>query len=127
MVNRLGLTPRGFEPFADDPRPTGRILQSSQAVVVKSFALCVAETGLRGVVFIIPTGFVAYWCDIQPTWKSMAFMAFCIFWSGFAFDGAVDSFRRDDASAAKTKKKTTDPLTPAQVAAEAQKLTPRPE
>jgi hypothetical protein len=88
---------------------------------VRFFELCV-EMGIRSIIFTIPVALVAGWCDVPPTWKSMAFMAFCIFWDDRVFGGKKDSAKQGDPSVAKQRKAAADVMTPAQVAAAARKL-----
>jgi hypothetical protein len=76
------------------------------------------ETAIRSIIFILPTIFVAKWCDVPLTGKSALFMMFCIFWS----DCVSGSAKQGDPPAA-DKRKGTAVLTPAEVAAEARKLT----
>lgn len=82
-----------------------------------SFALVGVETGIRSIIFVIPTAFVARWCDVPLTWKSAAFMLFCIFWSD-----CVSGGKKDLATSAVNQKATADMMTPAEVAAEARSL-----
>ena len=35
----------------------------------------------RPILFGMPLPFVASWCDLQPSWKLMAWTFFCIMWS----------------------------------------------
>jgi hypothetical protein len=39
---------------------------------------------VRPIVFVLPLAPVAWWCDIQPTWKTAALTFFCIFWADAA-------------------------------------------
>ena len=73
--------------------------------------------------FAIPVAFVAHWCGVEATWKSAAFVAFCLVWSD-----CLDrhSSGQDAPSPAPDRRPPAVVLTPAQVAAEAHKLTPRP-
>ena len=86
----------------------------------------IVTTIIKLIVFGVPVSFVAQWCDVEPTWKATAFMAFCIFWADCVFDareGALgSSAKQDDPSAVKKRKAAADVMTPAQVAAEARKL-----
>ena len=85
------------------------------------FALHVA---VKALIFAIPVAFVAQWLDVPSTWKMAAFVMFCIVWSGIVDGGS--SSQPEQPSAAGKQKAAAVLLTPAQVAAEAQKLTPRP-
>jgi hypothetical protein len=79
------------------------------------------------IIFAIPTSFVAQWCDVPPTWKSSAFLAFCLIWSGCVVGGKKDSATQGDPSAADKRKAAKDVMTPAQVAAAARQLSaPKP-
>jgi hypothetical protein len=104
-----------------------RVVENGPALL-GSFALFAVTTAIRLIIFSVPTAYVAQWCDVQPTWKSMAFVMFCIFWSGCVFDTKSSrSARQGDPSAAGNRKAAADVLTPAQVAAEARKLTRQPK
>ena len=84
---------------------------------------------VRSIVFAVPVALVAQWCDVQPTWKTVAFVAFCIVWAGCVEptqDRNSSSSEPDDRSAAGKRRAAAEVLTRAEVAAEAQKLTPRP-
>jgi hypothetical protein len=37
---------------------------------------------MRPLIFGLPLLIVAAWCDLQPSWKLMAWTAFCIVWYG---------------------------------------------
>ena len=65
---------------------------------------------------MIPTVFVARWCDVPPGWKSVAFMMFCIIWNDCVFGGKEDSAKPDDPSAVDHRRAAADVMTPAQVA-----------
>jgi hypothetical protein len=78
------------------------------------------DLGIRSIIFIVPAAIVAYWCDVQPTWKLFAFVAFCSFWSSVVFGAKEDSIRQDDRPVVK---RTVEVMPPAQVAAEARKST----
>jgi hypothetical protein len=82
------------------------------------------ETTIRLIIFAIPTSYVAQWCDVPPTWKSTAFLVFCVVWSGCVFGGTKDSAKQSDPSAAGHRKPAGDVMTPAQVAAAARQLSP---
>jgi hypothetical protein len=79
------------------------------------------DLAIRSVIFIVPVALVAYWCDVQPTWKLFAFVFFCKFWSDVVFNAKDDSTRQDEQAAAIKRKVAM--LTSAQVAVEARKLT----
>ncbi len=93
--------------------------------LVGSFALFVVKTGIRLIIFAVPIAYVAEWCDVQPTWKSMAFVMFCVIWSDCVFDtkggGSSQSAKQGDPSVNRQKAAAVI-LTPAEVAAEARKL-----
>lgn len=99
--------------------------------VVGSFARFAVKLGIRSIIFGVPTAFVAQWCDVQPTWKSIAFMMFCIIWSDCVFgskeDRSSQSAEPADPSAIKNQKAAAVVLTPAEVAAEARKLSREPK
>ena len=88
---------------------------------VKLLALFL-ETAIRSIIFIVPTAFVAKWCDVPLTSKSALFMMFCIIWSDCVLGAREGSAKQGDPPAA-DKRKGTAVLTPAEVAAEARKLT----
>jgi hypothetical protein len=96
-----------------------------------SFARFAVKTGIRSVIFGVPTAFVAQWCDVQPTWKSIAFMMFCIIWSDCVFGSKEDrsgpSAGENDPPTARHQKAAAVVLTPAEVAAEARKLSREPK
>jgi hypothetical protein len=96
--------------------------------LIGSFALFSVDIGIRSIIFAIPTAFVAQWCDVPLTWKSSAFVLFCLFWNGCAFGGNEDSAKQGDPSAVGQRKAAANVMTPAEVAAEARKPTrgPRP-
>ena len=100
-----------------------RIVDDAPAVV-GSFALFAVKMGIRSIIFAVPMVYVAQWCDVPPTWKSMVFMMFCIIWSDCVFDAKASgrSASQGDSSAANHQKKAAEVMTPAQVAAEARKL-----
>ena len=92
--------------------------------LVGSLLLFAVKTGIRLVIFAVPTSYVAQWCDVPPTWKSMVFMMFCVIWSDCVFDtkGSGRSTGQDDSSAVNNQKKVAAIMTPAEVAAAARKL-----
>jgi hypothetical protein len=113
-----------LEPHSVTGRLTGRGYLSELHAVrlfVKLLALFV-ETAIRSIIFIVPTIFVAKWCDVPLTSKSAVFMMFCIVWSDCVLGAKEGSAKQDDPPAAE-KRKVTAVLTPAEVAAEARKLT----
>jgi hypothetical protein len=87
------------------------------------------ETAIKLFVFAIPVSHVAQWCDVPPTWKSVAFLAFGIVWFGCVLGGKKGSATADDSSAGGDHRKAAkDVMTPAQVAEAARQLSkPKPE
>ena len=79
-----------------------------------------ADMAIRSVLFILPVTLVAYWCEVQPSWKLFAFACFWSFWSGVVFHEKEPARENDRQPAIERKVET---LTPAQVAAEARKST----
>jgi len=79
------------------------------------------DLAIRSVIFIVPVALVAYWCDVQPTWKLFAFVFFCNFWSDVVFNAKEDTTRQDKRAAVLERKVAA--LTSAQVAVEARKVT----
>ena len=47
----------------------------------------------RPIIFGLPLPFIASWCDLQPSWKLMAWTFFCIIWSE-----ATDIIGRDQSN-----------------------------
>jgi hypothetical protein len=92
------------------------------AATIISFIRSCIETGIRAVLFAIPVAYVAQWCGVPPTWKSAAFVAFCIFWSSAVSGERPTSGERDNPPAPEKPERTVVLLTPAEVAAEARKL-----
>ncbi len=96
-----------------------------------SFALSAVKLAIKSIIFGVPTAFVAQWCDVQPSWKSIAFMMFCIIWSEFVFGSkehrSGQSAGEGDPSALKHQKAAAEVMTPAEVAAEARKLSRAPK
>lgn len=88
-----------------------------------SIAKWIAILALKAAIFAVPVAFVGYLCGIEPTWKTVAFVMFCIVWNE-RVDG-LSFARPDEPSPAGNQKPVPVILTPAEVAAEAQKLTPR--
>jgi hypothetical protein len=111
-----------------------RVLDNGPAVL-GSFAVFAVKLSIRSIIFGVPMAFVAQWCDVQPTWKSIAFMMFCIVWSDCVFGSKEDrsgrSAKQGDPSAANNQNAAAVVMTPAQVAAEARKLSrdqkPKPD
>lgn len=95
---------------------------------MKRLAFNFAKLAVKALIFAIPVAFLAAWCDVPTTWKSVGFVLFCMLWSD-AIDAAADrhfpSSKLDDPVAA-SEKAAPIVLTPAQVAFEARKLTRRP-
>ena len=86
-----------------------------------------AEVVIRTIIFVVPVTFVAQWCDVQPTWKSAAFMVFFLFWYGIVSGPKKDSAGQDDPSSVKMRRAAANVMTPAEVAAEARKLGRQPK
>ena len=84
------------------------------------------ETLIRLVIFAVPVGLVAQYCDVAPTWKTAAFVMFFSFWFDCVFGARGDrSFAsRAEPDASRKRNASVPVLTPAQVAEEARKLTP---
>jgi hypothetical protein len=93
-----------------------------QVAVVKAVARVTVEGLIRGTIFVVPVAFVAQWCGVPPTWNTIAFVAFCLFWSD-CVDGRKKDATGPDSSSAVKHRNTATVLTPAEVAAEARKLT----
>jgi hypothetical protein len=91
---------------------------------MKTFMLFLVDMIIRSIIFAVPVAFVANWCGIEPTWKTVAFVAFCIIWSGCV--DRPSSSEPAEPSPADKRKTPAEVLTRAQVAAEARKLTQRP-
>jgi hypothetical protein len=110
-----------------------RLVAHSGAAIVRLFELLVGQmgtivgTGLRLIIFLIPTALVARWCDVPLTWKSVAFVVFWSVWHGCVFGEREASARQDDRSAVDNRKASAEVMTPAQVAAEARKLAGEPK
>ncbi len=111
-------------------RALSRWVADNGPALVGSFARFVVKMAIRSIIFAVPTAYVAQWCDVPPTWKSMAFMMFCVIWSDCVFDtksgGSSPSAKQDDPSVNKQKPAAVV-LTPAEVAAEARKLSRAPK
>jgi hypothetical protein len=93
----------------------------SGMLFLKKLLTGLVDTAIRSIIFIVPTALVAYWCDVQPTWKLFAFVAFCSFWSSVVFSAKEDSAKTDERPTVIAR--TAEVMTPAQVAAEARKAT----
>ena len=106
-------------------RALSRWVVDNGPAFVGSFAVFAVKLAIKSVIFGVPTAYVAQWCDVPPTWKSMAFMMFCIIWSDCVFDtkgsGSSQSAKQGDPSVNRQKAAAVV-LTPAEVAAEARKL-----
>ena len=95
--------------------------------LVGSSLLFAVKTGIRLVIFAVPVSYVAQWCDVQPTAKSMAFMTFCIIWWGCVFDSKEDrSAKADDPASTGNRKTPAVAMTPSEVAAAARQLSREP-
>jgi hypothetical protein len=81
------------------------------------------ETAMRLIIFTFPVSLVAKWCDVPPSWKSAAFVAFCIVWSGVVFAAKDDSATQDDQPVVEKPKRTVALLTRAELVSEARKST----
>jgi hypothetical protein len=106
-------------------RALSRWVVDNGPAFVGSFARFAVKLGIKAIIFGVPTTFVAQWCDVPPTWKSIAFMMFCIIWSDCVFDTkgseSSQSAKQGDPSVNRQKAAAVV-LTPAEVAAEARKL-----
>jgi hypothetical protein len=91
---------------------------------MQAFMVNLVELMIRSVIFAVPVAFVAQWWEVEPTWKTVAFVAFCMVWSG-CLERSSPS-RPDEPSEAGSRKGPAEILTRAEVAFEARKLTPRP-
>ena len=74
------------------------------------------ETAIKLVIFTFPVSLVAKWCDVPPSWKSAAFIMFCIVWSGVVFGSKDDSATQDDRPVAEKPQRTVALLTRAELA-----------
>ena len=92
---------------------------------MKRLAFNLVKIAVKAVIFAIPVAIFAAWAEIPASWTSVAFVLFCMLWSD-AIDAAADrhfpSSSPDDAATDAAPKAV---LTPAEVAREARKLTPR--
>jgi hypothetical protein len=103
-------------------RALGWRLVDDGPALLGSFARFAVTTAIRLIIFSVPTAYVAQWCDVPSTWKSMAFMTFCIIWSACVFDRSSRSAKADDPSAASNQKAAAVVMTSAEVAAAARRL-----
>jgi hypothetical protein len=89
-----------------------------------SIAKWFGTIALKAAIFAVPVTIVGHLCGVEPTWQTVAFVMFCIIWNErvdrISFDKA------DEPAPVSDQKAVRVVLTPAEVAAEAQKLTPRP-
>jgi hypothetical protein len=91
-----------------------------------SIAKWLAIVAVKAAIFAVPVTFVGLLCGVEPTWQTVAFVMFCIIWNE-RVDRIAFAKADDPAAAPVTNQKAVRVvLTPAEVAAEAQKLTPRP-
>jgi hypothetical protein len=97
--------------------------------VVGSFVRFAVKMAIRSVIFAVPVAYVAQWCDVPPNSKSMVFMMFCIIWSDCVFDTKSSRSTTQVDPSAKHRKPAAAVMTPAEVAAEARKLSrgPKPQ
>ena len=108
-------------------RALGWWIVENGPALLGSFVRFAVTTAIRLIIFGVPVNYVAQWCDVQPTWKSAAFMTFCIIWSDCVFDKSGRSSppaKQDDP--VNRRKPTAAVMTPAEVAAEARKLSREP-
>ena len=89
-----------------------------------SIAKWLAIVAVKAAIFAVPVTFVGYLCGVDPTWKTVAFVMFCIIWNERV--DRISFATADDPAAVSDPKPAPVILTPAEVAAEARKLTPRP-
>ena len=95
---------------------------------MKRLAFNLVKIAVKAVIFAIPVAIFAAWAEIPATWASVAFVLFCMVWSD-AIDAAADRHfpnASPDASATnRAPKAAAVVLTPAEVAREARKASPR--
>jgi len=111
-------------------RALGWWLVDHGPAIVGSFTRFAVNIAVRSIIFATPTAYVAQWCDVQPTWKSMAFVMFCVFWSECVFDtkgGASRQSAKQAGPSVNQRKPAAAVMTPAEVAAEARKLWREPK
>lgn len=92
-----------------------------------SFARFVVNMAVRSVIFAVPVAYVAQWCDVSPTWRSTAFMMFCIVWSDCVFDTKSGRSSPSGNPVINNRKPPAAVMTPAEVAAAARKLSREPK
>jgi hypothetical protein len=108
-------------------RALGWRLADDGPALLGSFARFAVTTAIRLIIFSIPTAYVAQWCDVQPTWKSMAFMTFCVIWSGCVFDTKSSPSAKQGEPSVNHRRPAAAVMTPAEVTAEARKLSRGPK
>lgn len=84
------------------------------------------ETAIRFVIFVFPVSWVGQWAGVTPGWKLMVFVVFFLLWSDIVLGTKDKPARQGDRLAAETPRRTVAPLTPAEVADEARKVTREP-
>ena len=92
-----------------------------------SFVRFGVTMAIRLIIFSVPVAYVAQWCDVQPSWKSAAFMMFCIIWSDCVFDRKSSPSAKPVDPSVNRRKPAAAVMTPAEVAAEARKLSREPK
>ena len=115
-----------MRPWASARALYWRLVDDGPAVL-GSLALSAVKLAIKSIIFGVPTAFVAQWCDVQPSWKSIGFMMFCIIWSDCVFGSKEDTSARPGDPSAADNQKAAAVLTPAQVAVEARKLSREPK
>jgi hypothetical protein len=96
---------------------------------MRSFMINLVDMALRSIAFGVPVAFVAHWCGVEPTWKTIALVAFCIIWADCVApkrDQASSPAKPEEPSDNGNRRAAAAILTPAQVAYQARKLTPHP-
>jgi hypothetical protein len=89
-----------------------------------NIAKWLAIVALKAAIFAVPVAVVGLLCGVEPTWKTVAFVMFCIMWNERV--DRISFARADEPAPVNDQKSVHVVLTPAEVAAEAHKLTPRP-
>jgi hypothetical protein len=84
------------------------------------------NTAIRFAIFVFPVSWVAEWADVTPSWKLAVFVAFLLIWSDIVIGAKDRSAAQDDPPVTEKPKRTVTPLTRAEVAFEARKLTREP-
>lgn len=79
---------------------------------------------LKAAIFAVPVTLVGLLCGVEPTWKTVAFVMFCIIWNERV--DRISFARADEPAPVSDQTAVRVVLSPAEVAAEAQRLTPRP-